>query len=152
MWKLLTNIEQVLHFWGNFFLKNSKSILKKFLTSETRNVHRLKQNFIFCLVHWKKEFNLDWYPSHAQWYQFFTRPAVRTGQLWKIPLKRASGLTTPHFAYGLQLWCSLILKLGKSIIKKNTRSNPLYPFSYKPRFLSPTCSTTQCQNLYLERP
>ena len=66
MSKLLTNIEQVQHFWGNFFLKNSKSILKKFLTWKTRNVHRLKQNFIFCLVHWNKEFNLDWYPSHAQ--------------------------------------------------------------------------------------
>ena len=28
----------------------------------------------------------DGYASHAQQYRFFTRPAVRTGLLWKIPL------------------------------------------------------------------
>ena len=34
----------------------------------------------------------------------FTQPAVRTGLLWKIPLNGALGLTTPHFALGVQLW------------------------------------------------
>ena len=28
----------------------------------------------------------DGYTSHTQLYWFFTRPAVRTGLLWKIPL------------------------------------------------------------------
>ena len=38
------------------------------------------------------------YTSHAHRYRFLTQPAVRTGLLWKIPLKGASGLKTPHFA------------------------------------------------------
>ena len=40
----------------------------------------------------------------------------------------------------------------KTITRWKTGSNPLYPSSYKPHHLSPTCSTTQCQNNYLERP
>ena len=44
---------------------------------------------------------------------FFTQTAVRTGLLW-IPLNGALGLTTPHFAKGVQLWVSLMpLKLER---------------------------------------
>ena len=43
----------------------------------------------------------DGHTSHAQQYQFFTRPAVRTGLLWKIPLNMALGLSNPHFAEGV---------------------------------------------------
>ena len=51
--------------------------------------HRLKQNFIFSLVHWKRSLTPRGNTSHAQLYRFFTWPDVRTGLPWKIPLKRA---------------------------------------------------------------
>ena len=40
----------------------------------------------------------------------------------------------------------------KTITQRKTGSNSLYPSSYKPHYLSPTCSTTKCQKNYLERP
>ena len=51
--------------------------------------HRLKQNFIFSLEHWKRSLIPRGNTSHPQWYQFFTRLEVRTGLLWKIPFKRS---------------------------------------------------------------
>ena len=73
----------------------------------------------------------------AQQYRFFTRPAVRTGLLWKIPLKGALRLTTPH--------------KGWSYKQRTTWSYLLYPSSYKPPYLSSTYSTTHCKKNYLER-
>ena len=45
--------------------------------------------YIFSLVHWKRSLTPRGNTSHAQRYRFFTRPVVRTGLPWKIPLKRA---------------------------------------------------------------
>ena len=45
-----------------------------------------------------------------------------------------------------------ILLVGKTLTQRKTESNPLYSASYKPPYLSPTCSTTQCQKNYSERP
>ena len=60
--------------------------------------------------------------------------------------------TTAHFAEGLQLWVSLKFHLvGKTLTRMNTGSNPLYPSFYKPSYLA-SCSTTQCQKNYSERP
>ena len=41
---------------------------------------------------------------------------------------------------------------GKKYKMKEPGSNPLYPSSYKSPYMSPTCSTTQCQKNYLQRP
>jgi len=46
----------------------------------------------------KRSLNSDGYTSHAQRYRFFTRPALRTGQPWKISLNGALRLKTPHCA------------------------------------------------------
>ena len=46
--------------------------------------HRLKQNFIFSLVHWKRSLTPRGNTSHAQQYRFLTWPDVRTGLPWKI--------------------------------------------------------------------
>ena len=83
----------------------------------------------------------------------FTRPDMRTGLLWKIPLNGALGLKTLHFALRVKLWGFLKIPLTwKEYNRRNTGNNPLYPSSYKPPNLSPTCSTTRCHNNYLERP
>ena len=61
------------------------------------------------------------YTSNAQWYRLFTRPAVRTGLLWKIPPDGALRLSTPHFAYGI-----------KTLTQRKTGIfywNPSYPSS-----------------------
>ena len=60
--------------------------------------------------------------------------------------------TTAHFAKVMQLWVSIKFYLvGKTITLRKTGSNPLYPSSSKPSYLSPTYSTTWCQKNYLER-
>ena len=64
------------------------------------------------LLSWKKEHRSiapDRYTSHAQWYQFFTQMAVRTGLLWKIPPNGALRLSTPYYTLAVQLWISVIL-------------------------------------------
>ena len=44
--------------------------------------------------------------------------------------RELSGITTPHFAYGVQLWVNSLIPLtGKQYIKwRNTGKNPLKPF------------------------
>ena len=71
--------------WGSVVFSYASSIL------QGKQEHRLKQNFIFSLVHWKRSLTPRGNTSHAQQYHFFTRPDVRTGLPWKIPLNRAFG-------------------------------------------------------------
>jgi len=54
------------------------------------------------------------------------------------------GSQLPILVKGSSYGSSLIPLTGKQY-KRNTGRNPLYPSSYKPPYLSPTCSTTQCQ-------
>ena len=83
----------------------------------------------FSLVHWKRSLTPRGNKSHAQRYRFFTRPDVRTGLPWKIPLKRVSGVTTPHFAYGVQLWVNSLIPLsGKQYKMKEHREKSPIPF------------------------
>ena len=70
--------------WGSAVFSYASSILQR----EARIVHRLKQN-IFSLVRWKRSLTPLGNISHAQQYRFFTRPDVRTGLPWKIPLNIA---------------------------------------------------------------
>ena len=65
---------------------------------EVRNVHRIKIRLhLQPGVTERWSLILDGHTSHAQGYQFFTRPAEGTGLLLKIPFDGALGLATPHF-------------------------------------------------------
>ena len=63
--------------------------------------------------------------SHAQRYRFYTRPDVRTGLPWKIPLNRAFR----NFAYEVQLWVNSLIPLtGKQYKMKEHREKCPIPF------------------------
>ena len=67
--------------------------------------------------------------SHAQRYRFYTRPDVRTGLPWKIPLNRAFRDHISHFAYGVQLWVNSLIPLtGRQYKMKEHREKSPIPF------------------------
>jgi len=91
--------------------------------------HRLKQNFIFSMVHWKRSLTPCRNTSHAQRYRFFTRPDVRTGLPWKIPLKRAfRDHNSPFCIRGAVMINSLIPLTEKKYEMKEHREKSPIPF------------------------
>ena len=100
--------------------------------------HRLKQNYIFSLVHWKRSLTPCGNTSHAKRFRFFTRPDVRTG---------LTGITTPHFAYEVKLWVNSLIPLtGKQYkMKEHTEKSPI------PFFLQTSLSLLPAPQLDVKR-
>jgi len=65
----------------------------------------------------------------AQGYRFYTRPDVRTGLLWKIPLKRAfRDHNSPFSIRGASYGFSLISLAGKQYKMEEHREKSPIPF------------------------
>ena len=90
---------------------------------------------------WKKEYNPWWVYKPCTKLPVFPRGLDWTAVEYSLQLPI------------LHLWVSLKFPLSwKDYYRRNKWSNPLYPSSYKPLYLSPTCSTTKCQKNYYEKP
>ena len=146
--------------WGKIscltIFKQSGPILysSRITAGEGLSLVTLKQKFIFSLVHWKKEFNPMW----------VNKPCTRIlvfllDQMWGLDChgrflwRELSGLTTSHFAQGVQLWISLIPLTGKQYkMKEHREQSPILFFLQISYNLSPLPFQLECQKNYLERP
>ena len=96
---------------------------------EARIVHRLKQNFIFSLVHWKRSLPLVGIQAMHNDTSVSLHQMLGQDCCGRLLSRELSGITTPHFAYGVQLWVkSLIPLTGKQYkMKEHCEKSPI-PF------------------------
>ena len=90
--------------------------------------HRLKQNFIFSLVHWKRSLTHHGNTSQAQWYRFFSTRCEDWNAMVDSSQETFQGSQLPILHNGCSYGFSLIPLTGKQYKMKEHREKSPIPF------------------------